>query len=197
MMKLLFAIILLSILPVDTFSQLPKEDYDFHVYTWEEVIHTDSDTIYAITFAKQKLKTLPRELLRFQELIYLDLEKNKLIDLPKKLDTLKNLEYLNISKNKFTRLPHVISRLYKLEYLIASRNQIEKIPNTIEYCTELKKIDLWDNPISSIPNSFFTLSNLSSLDLSGIRFNRKSHKKITEAFGHINLQIDAPCDCMD
>lgn len=197
MMKLLFAIILFSIFPVDTFSQLPKEGYDFTVYTWEEVIDADSDTVYALTFAKQKLKTLPREILRFKELIYLDLEKNKLLDLPKKLDTLKNLEYLNISKNKFTRLPYVISRLYKLEYLIASRNQIEKIPNTIEYCTELKKIDLWDNPLSSIPNSFFTLSNLSSLDLSGIRFNKKSHKKITEAFGHINLQIDSPCDCMD
>ena len=196
MMKLLFAIILLSILPVDAFSQLPKEDYDFPVFTWEEVIEADSDTIYAITFAKQKLKTLPRELLRFKELIYLDLEKNKLIDLPKKLDTLKNLEYLNISKNKLTRLPYVISRLYKLEYLIASRNQIEKIPNTIEYCTELKKL-IYGTTQSAPSLIVFTLSNLSSLDLSGIRFNRKSHKKITEAFGHINLQIDAPCDCMD
>ena len=37
-MRLLFAIILLSILPVDGFSQLAKEDYDFPVYTWDEVV---------------------------------------------------------------------------------------------------------------------------------------------------------------
>lgn len=167
------------------------------VFTWKEAKNANPDTIYAISFKKNKLKQVPKELSNYTKLIYLNLEKNKLQELPENLDTLINLKYLNISKNKFEIFPLVVTRLFELKTLIANRNYFQRIPNNIKYCKALHKIDLWNNPIEFFSEGFFELENLKELDLSSIRFSPKHHKKIVEKFGEIDLKIDAPCDCMD
>ena len=196
-MKLLFVILLAGTLCHNVFLQKKHNLSKIEVFTWEEAKNADPDTIYAISFKKNRLKEIPVELSKYTKLVYLDFQKNKLNYLPENIDTLIHLKYLNISKNKFEVFPLAVTRLFELKTLIASRNNFKRIPDNIKYCSELTKVDLWDTPIEFFPDGFFELSKLKELDLSSIRFSPKHHKKIVSKFGNINLQIDAPCDCMD
>ena len=195
-MKLLCVILLAVTLCHNVFLQKNNLS-EIEVFTWEEAKNADPDTIYAISFKKNKLKEIPVKLSKYTKLVYLDFQRNKLTYLPESIDTLIHLKYLNISKNKFDVFPLAITRLFELETLIASRNNFKRIPENIKYCSELIKIDLWDTPIEFFPDGFFELHKLKELDLSNIRFSPKHHKRIVSIFGNINLQIDAPCDCMD
>ena len=196
-MKLLFVVFLALIISHPVFLQKEKSLSNIKIYQWEEVVHANPDTIFGISFKKNRLSSLPNELFRFTKVIYLNLEKNKFQEFPENLDTLTKLKYLNISKNKLKIFPLVITRLFELEVLVANRNHFERIPNNIKYCSKLQKIDFWNTPIAFLPDGFFKLKNLKELDLSNIRFSPKQHQKIVNGFGGVDLKLDPPCDCMD
>ena len=55
-----------------------SQKFDFKIYRWEEVQNANPDTIYGLTFAKEKRTELPTELSKFVNLRYLNLNKNKI-----------------------------------------------------------------------------------------------------------------------
>ena len=174
-----------------------SQTIDFTIYKWEEVHHASPDTIFGLSFSKEKRTELPAELSRFTELRFLDISRNKFKVLPDFLDSLKKLEVFVGSKNEFDVFPLILARLEQLKKITLNRNNIEQLPDLIQACKKLQKLDLSDNPIGSVPLSFFTLENLKVVDLTGVRFGPRYQTYIKNMRPDINWILDPPCDCME
>ena len=92
---------LVSIFLLSSINTCLSQKFDFKIYRWEEVQNANPDTIYGLTFAKEKRTELPTELSKFVNLRYLNLNKNKIQSLPEYFDTLKRLEVFEAEKNDF------------------------------------------------------------------------------------------------
>ena len=174
-----------------------SQTIDFQIYKWEEVLQANPDSIFGLSFSKEKRSELPVELSRFTRLRYLDISKNKFKVLPDFLDSLKNLEVFIGSKNDFDIFPLLLTRIEPLKNIILNRNGIEQVPELIQTCKNLQKLDLSDNPIVSLPISFFTLENLKVVDLTGVRFGPRYQTYIKNMRTDIEWILDPPCDCME
>lgn len=121
----------------------------------------------------------------------LDLTGNRLKALPQDFDRLQNLRVLFCSDNLFTELPTVLGQCphlsmvgFKanklrtiapaslppaLRWLILTDNRIEKLPDEIGNCRQLQKLMLAGNCLTDLPR---TLSHCSELELLRIAANR-------------------------
>ena len=178
-------------------NSLSAQETEFVIYRWEDVLTANPDTIYGLSFSKEKRTELPVELTRFSHLRLLDISKNKFVVLPDLLDSLKILEVFIASKNDFTLFPLILTRLSKLKKIIINRNSIEQIPDLIQNCKSLEKLDLSDNPIGNVPSSFFTLQSLKVVDFTGVRFGPRYQTYIKNMRPDIDWILDPPCDCME
>jgi Leucine-rich repeat (LRR) protein len=191
-MKQLFALFFLC-LSFHDFAQLNHGK----VYSWKEVQQANPDTIYAISFEKLKLDSLPNQLWKFTQIRYLNLEKNQLAFLPDELKLLSQLTELNISKNKFTSLPLVICQLPNLQKLNASRNRIESIPDQIENCTHLTHLDFYDNLIEDFGLGIFNLSELKTLNIEGVMYGTNFADDLKRKLRNVEVLLDPPCKCLN
>lgn len=90
------------------------------------------DHIKKISICGKKIKTLPVEISKMKNLIYIDLSSNQLSEYPKFLLPLENLKVVRLIGNKIT----------KLDEEIISRNRM------------LNRLDVWENPIREISPVF-------------------------------------------
>ena len=194
-MKALFAIIFLLSFNLNLCAQL--ESRIDVTYDWETVKNADPDTVFAITFAKQKLRELPVELSRFKKLRILNIEKNKIVSLPDFIADFDQLQELNVGKNKLETFPIQLCRMSSIKILILNRNNFESIPACISVLKELTYLDLYDCPIRKIPDSLESLNELEEIDLSGIRFSEDFQEYWKKKIPNVKWEFDAPCDCMD
>lgn len=170
---------------------------DVKMYHWEDVQTANPDTIYAISFEKMKLTSVPDELAKFTNIKQLDFTKNKLTELPTFFIEFKALEILNLQKNKFSRFPIEICQLSALKQLLIGSNDIASLPDCMEYVSNLEYLDLYDNPLAGIPQSMMRMKKLQKIDFSGIRFSKVFQKQWTEQLPNTELIFDSPCDCMN
>lgn len=190
MIKIRFALILI-LWSSFSFSQ------DVKVYEWEEVLSANPDTIYAISFEKNKLTEVPSDLARFINIKQLDFSKNRLTELPTFFIDFDSLEVLNLEKNKLSRFPIEICQLTTLKQLLIGSNDIASLPDCFEYAVNLEFLDLYDNPLSGLPQSMMRMKKLQKIDFTGIRFNKVFQKQWTEQLPNTELVFDSPCDCMN
>lgn len=176
---------------------LQAQNSDIRIYLWSEVINANPDTIFGISFSKQKIAIVPEELQRFKNLQHLDLGKNKLNNLPDFMGDMTNLTYLDISKNEFSNFPIEICRLSNLKTLIANRNDFSNLPECIGFLEKLEKLDLWDTPIMDFPESLTKLTKLKTIDLQGVKYGPTFQKKFKESLPWVEILMDPPCDCME
>lgn len=170
---------------------------EFNIYDWEKVQGAHPDTVFAISFEKDKLSELPSELEKFTNLRQLNLAKNKLVKLPEFIFTFDSLQELNLTKNKLSKFPIGLCRLAGLKRLMIGSNDIASLPDCVEYISALEYLDLYDNPIAHLPQSMMRLENLQKVDFTGIRFNKEFQKQWTEQLPKTELVFDAPCECMN
>jgi len=166
-------------------------------YSWEEIKNANPDTVFSITFEKNKLDSIPIDLLKFTNLKKLDLSKNKLTHLPDSFINLKQLEILDLGKNKFTKFPIEICKLTHLKKLVINRNDISTIPYLVINLTELEILDIWDTPIISFPEQFVSLKNLKYIDARGVTHGAAYQKKWKEKLPWVKIDFDAPCNCIE
>lgn len=194
MMKKRFALILIlwcSFGFAELFAQ------DLKIYEWEEVQSANPDTIFAISFEKNKLTELPDELAKFTEIKQLHLSKNKLSALPSFITTFDSLQLLDLGRNKFSNFPIEICQLSQIKQLMIGANDIASLPDCMEYLSKLEYLDLYDNPIAFLPQSMMRLKNIQKIDFTGIRFSKDFQKKWTEQLPNTELVFDSACDCMN
>lgn len=167
------------------------------VYTWDVAKNLSPDSVFAISFKKLKLSSLPEELKIYKNLTQLDVSFNKLTTLPSFLGDFKSLSKIDLSKNKFDTLPAIIYELSSLKKLSFSRNQIGFIDEKIAQLSELRYIDFWDNPIPVFPEAFLQLKKLKVIHAEGIRFGPKFQAYWKEIIPNCTIYFDAPCDCKE
>ena len=80
MMRLLFMLFLSSL-----WSSFFSQKETFITYNWSEVQGANPDTIFSISFAKEKLSELPVKLWKFKKLQALNLQRNRFETLPDSL----------------------------------------------------------------------------------------------------------------
>lgn len=194
-MKARFVIILLLSLSSNLWAQFENK-FEL-IYDWEEVQNSNPDTVFAISFAKQRLEALPVALSKFKQLRILNLEKNKLTALPDFIVAFDQLEELNIGRNKLETFPVQVCRMRSIKNLIMNRNKVESIPECISYLSNLRYLDLYDCPIGKLPDAFESLKELKEIDLSGIRFSEEFQQYWINRLPDVKWTFDAPCDCMD
>jgi len=185
-------VIIYLVISVSGFAQPDSVKF----YTLDQVMNAHPDTVYALTFRKQKLTTLPEALFQFKNLKYLDLEKNTITDVGR-LGELNQLIYLNLGKNNLQNFPVSVCQMPLLQELIVNRNYFSYIPSCIEYCKELRKIDFWETPITTLPKEMQLLPKLSFMDFSGVRMNPQTQKLLIEQYPHVKLSLDPPCNCIN
>ena len=189
-MKYIFALFSLVL----TSSVLGQSDYK--VYDWDEVAECDPDTIYAISFRKQKLDSIPFDLFEFHNLTFLNLEKNKLKELPSEFRNLSRLEFLDLGKNEFTVFPLLLCELQNLRVLKFHMNEVAYLPECIGSVSQLEELDLFKNPIRKLPEQLTELKDLKLLELRSIKFSPEFQEKWEEALPNTKIMFDPPCDCM-
>lgn len=97
-----------------------------------------------------RIDKIPKEILEFENLKYLDMFDNNISYVPNEIYKLSNLEHLSLNKNRLTELPSVLFLLPNLKSLSLKDNRITSIVG--EKYSELfkiKKIDLSHNSITS------------------------------------------------
>ncbi|ESP00730.1 hypothetical protein LOTGIDRAFT_158023 [Lottia gigantea] len=148
---------------------------------------------------RNKLKTLPKDIRCFCNLIDLYLPANEIHKLPDEIGCLKNLRYLDLSSNFLKSLPASIGQLSNLEKLNLSINnflsilpneigQLQKLltfeaaylnlkifPKQLCDCKSLQKLCLDRNFISFIPKEIVKLKNLQDLSMCGNSLVSLSH----------------------
>ena len=191
-MRLLY-VLFLSSLWSNFFSQ--KEI--FITYKWSEVQSANPDTIFSISFAKEKLSELPIQLWKFKKLKALNLQRNRFETLPDSLEQLTEIEFLDISHNRFSVFPLPITRLYKLKVLKASSNKLNYISNNIENCEKLEEIDMYDNLIEDLGKGLYKLKELRFLDLRGVMYGTIFQSQLKASLPNVKIKMDPPCKCMD
>ncbi len=185
------AVVILALL---VFNTLISQTY-YKTYTWEQAKNSSPDSVFSISFEKQKLISVPNELFNYTNLKKLDLSKNKLDSLPNDFIKLNQLENLDLGKNNFTIFPSVICELKNLKKLSLNRNEIIEIPESIQKLENLEKIDLWETPLVKFPDAFIAMKNLKYIDARGVSHGVKYQKYWYENLPWIKIEFDAPCNC--
>lgn len=189
-MRFIFATIFLALT-----SQLFAQS-DYKIYEWEELKQCDPDTVYGISFRKNKLDSVPFDLIRFQNVRYLDFEKNKLTDIPLFIQQFQELEHLNLGKNELVNFPLSLCRLTKLNTLLLHMNEISYLPQCVEQMVGLKTLDLFKNPIRKLPDELASLQSLETLEMRSIKFSPEFQEKWIGLLPNTKIMFDPPCDCM-
>jgi hypothetical protein len=192
-MKKLFVIGILLLLS----EQLIGQTGELRILTWEEAKIADPDTVYAISFNKQKITAIPDDLAKFTQLQHLDLGKNKLEELPEFVGTFSKLKFLDLSKNELSVFPVEICRLNALKVLVVNRNTFDQLPECIGYLKDLEELDLWDTPVMYFPASLVNLKKLKNIDLQGVKYGPTFQKQFKESLPWVTIVFDPPCDCME
>lgn len=167
------------------------------VVTWEQAMKASPDTIYAIDASHLKLETVPEELLRFTNLVYLDLSKNKLTELPSEFGNLKKLRWLSVEKNKLSTGINEIFQLTQLRYLNIGKNEFDYLPVSIGYMSSLEVFSLWANPISELPQEIMNCKKLKQVDMRGILTGPSFQASWQERMPQVIWEFDAPCHCVE
>eukprot|EP01129_Flabellula_baltica_P004604 TRINITY_DN1612_c0_g1_i1.p1 TRINITY_DN1612_c0_g1~~TRINITY_DN1612_c0_g1_i1.p1 ORF type:complete len:553 (+),score=94.38 TRINITY_DN1612_c0_g1_i1:1-1659(+) len=98
---------------------------------------------------KNLIEVWPKNLIRLDFLIVLDLSNNLLSDIPAGISRMRNLEKLNLSGNRIESIPESMAMLGSLEELLLDDNEIRVVPLAITMCASLKVLGLKGNYIVS------------------------------------------------
>ena len=169
----------------------------YKTYSWSVAKNLSPDTVYSISFEKEKIDSIPTELMNYINLKNLYLGKNKLTKLPASFSTLNKLEILNLEKTDLIEFPMVICELPELKQLIINRNNFTIIPYSIGKLTKLEFLDIWATPISTFPDIFLTMKNLKRIDARGVTHGPKFQKSWTEKLNWVTIEFEAPCTCFE
>lgn len=120
----------------------------------EEVEHAELARLTGIlrmTFANNRLKSLPSDFGAFRSLRVLNLSSNFLDKFPVTLCTLESLINLDVSFNAIGSLPDEIGNLQSLEKFVMTNNRLQgSLPATFSRLVNLRELDLKFNALNSI-----------------------------------------------
>jgi Leucine-rich repeat (LRR) protein len=177
--------------PLDSISLAAKPIFT----SLDEALKTPNE-VYRLHLRKQKLKKLPIEVFKFNNLQDLDISKNKLTELPSGIENLPNLVLFDASSNNLTTIPAEIGQCIYLKKLVLNRNYIEELPSTMANLIHLEYLDLWSNSIIEFPQAMDKLAEtLKELDLRVINMNDERQEAIRTLLPKTTIYFSRSCNC--
>ncbi len=164
-------------------------------YTDLEIALQHPEQVIKLELRKNKLKSFPRDILKFINLQYLDLSKNNIKELPAEIGLLKNLQYFAISKNGLEEFPPQIGNLSNLYYLNANQNNLSSLPPDIGKLKNLRNLDLWSNEIERFPEELMNLKSLKVMDLRVILITDAKQEHIQALLPKTKIYFSPDCKC--
>lgn len=125
-----------------------------------------------------RMKSLPPEIGKLNNLVSFIVDDNKLGSIPEPIGNLSNLEELNFGGNKLSTLPSSIGNLSKLKKLYLYNNKITFLPASVGNLTSLETLDLHSNNLTTLPAEISNLANLKILYLGGNNIAKSEQLKI-------------------
>ncbi len=169
---------------------------DIAVYYSLKEASRHPNEVEGLVLKKQKLKELPLEkLLKFPNLVYLDVSKNKLDSIPKSIDKLNKLQVLDLSANNIVRPPETLYNLTELKFLKLGRNKIDYVSHNVSKLKELLLLDLWSNDFIRMPEEIKQLKNLRKLDVRLVSLSQTQQDEIKQWLPDVNIMFSNTCDC--
>jgi Leucine-rich repeat (LRR) protein len=105
-------------------------------------VQNEQNQITGLSVSDCGLKALPPEIMRLQNLTWLDLSHNQFRSLPASIGRLENLTELDLSHNQLNELPTSIGQLQNLIGLDLCENNLKQFPKTL---LNLDLVIKWDN----------------------------------------------------
>jgi small GTP-binding protein len=134
-------------------EEIPKEVFDI---TFLRILNVSG----GYSEIKTKIKRIPPDIAKLQDLEVLILEKNQIAELPTELFELPRLKELYLKDNGITSLPRNISRLTSLRKLDLSKNQLRDLPLELCELKELETLDVAENRLTDLPLEIAALPKL-------------------------------------
>ncbi|MFA6924229.1 MAG: leucine-rich repeat domain-containing protein [Bacteroidales bacterium] len=167
----------------------------YEEYTSLEEASKHPDSVFKLVLKRKGYKTFPIEILKFKNLLVLNLRNNKISEIPPEIAELKELRVLTISKNKLTELSSSVCKLKKLIALNASENQIETVSRDIELLQNLQFWDMWGNSLNTLPSEVKNLKKLRFLDLRVISIDEQHKNAIESLLPQARVEFSFNCNC--
>lgn len=120
----------------------------------------NSDRVHNLTLPNNGLEYFPKEVLKFQNLEFLNLEQNKIKTLPSEIGALSKLKELYLFNNQIEVLPIEINSLKKIIILSLASNRLKSFPIKNNSFEKLEVLDLSDNQLTEIPENISSMKNL-------------------------------------
>ncbi len=136
------------------FSNFIREDFGIKI---------ENKKIISVGLQNCNLKTLPKSLLKLENIRSVDLSRNDIKLIPESISRLTNLGNLDLSFNKLKVLPLTFGDLHKLTYLDLTYNRFRKFPTPVTKLKSLTKLILNSNKINTISNSIRNMDSLFDL----------------------------------
>ena len=105
---------------------------DLPLNQWHGIETNEDGKIRQIQLHDNKVKVIPPELSKLQQLTNLFLSCNEIEVIPPELSKLQQLQHLDLSWNEIKVVPPELSKLQQLVYLHLLRNKIKVIPKQIK-----------------------------------------------------------------
>ncbi|OXB66606.1 hypothetical protein ASZ78_013865 [Callipepla squamata] len=134
-----------------------------------DVSNNDFPLFATCNASRNKLKSIPEELLQLSHLKSLLLQHNELSHLPEGFGRLVSLEELDLSNNHLTDIPTSFALLVNLVRLDLAGNQLKNLPADISAMKSLRQLDCSKNYLETVPSE---LASMASLELLYLRKNK-------------------------
>jgi len=157
--------------------------------------HQAGERVEVLNLKKQKLKSIPKEIQAFTELIELRIDKNQIENLPDWFDELTHLEIFSAERNQLTEFPSVLLDMVNLRELYLGDNFINGIPIDIDALKNLEWLGLWSNLLRRFPSSLSDMPKLTTLDILYNDMTFSDQTWLLELLPHINVEMSEPCHC--
>ncbi|KAJ0170476.1 hypothetical protein K1T71_013847 [Dendrolimus kikuchii] len=137
---------------------------DFEIIEIPSLLYTCAE-IEHLYLHKNKINTVPIEIMQLVNLTTLTLDYNNISSLPSEIGNLKNLVNLNISYNPLNVLIPEIGELENLEAFWCNRIGLRELPKEIGKLEKLDTFGARGNELTTIPDEMTELSKLRWLTL--------------------------------
>lgn len=151
--------------------------------------------VLAVDLTRQRLQSLPSDLMLLTDLTYLIVNRNRLSEFPSWFAELGSLKVLMADHNRLEEFPKVLLGMPKVEQLSLGENYLGGIPMDIDGMASLEILSLWGNVLARFPASLGNLEHLQILDLLHNEMTIDEQEMLKALLPDVQLNLSEPCNC--
>lgn len=120
----------------------------------------DCTSLKSIVGNASRIKSLPEDIGKLQNLVYINLASNRIIEIPESIGELTNLKNLSLGSNDISQLPESFTKLKNLTFCGLSYNRFKDFPEGVLQLHKLQTLWLHNNSFKNIPVEVASIKSL-------------------------------------